>query len=164
MPYCPNCGVGVDETDRYCWNCGIRLEDHGIGGARRHEKQIITHPLSSLGRRLDVKDKLLIVLVIISIIYLFVVLGNSSWCLSMIRDGQKYLESIDLESTINHFLSGRYNLVHDMLVDADRDIFFAKAKFRALDEIANRIIVASIVYFAVMLTSIVLYLLMRKKS
>jgi hypothetical protein len=34
MPYCPNCGVWVDEADRYCWNCGIRLEDYGIGVRR----------------------------------------------------------------------------------------------------------------------------------
>ena len=35
MPYCPNCGQEVDETDRFCIQCGGEL-DGRVGGGSHH--------------------------------------------------------------------------------------------------------------------------------
>ena len=37
MPYCPNCGHEVDETDRFCIECGQNLEAAGTGQSRESE-------------------------------------------------------------------------------------------------------------------------------
>jgi len=36
MPYCPNCGREVEETDRFCVECGKNLEGKGGGGSHAH--------------------------------------------------------------------------------------------------------------------------------
>jgi uncharacterized OB-fold protein len=78
MPYCPNCGVWVDGTDRYCWHCGIRLKDYGIGVRGPWQTSRISNvapPLREDPTSITVASVLFYIFGILSIVGSLIVIG-----------------------------------------------------------------------------------------